>query len=320
MSARTLLPGGPCRRRTARPEHDPRARRTALEPDYTAALAARLVASGRTAEVRSPLDDAPLAHVPQSTVGDVVGRSRGLGGPSPVVADLPGPPGAVLLRLHDLILDRRDEIIDLIQLESGKARKHAFDEPLHVALTAATTAARRTSTLDSKRRIGVIPGLTRVDQNHVPKGVVGIISPWNPPSRWLCATVSPRSGRQHAVVAKPDAQTMLSALLAAELLEQAGFPARPCGGRRRPGPDRPPPSWSARTTSASTGSTATGRLIARRADQLIGCSLENSAAEPPPGAARRRPGGRPRVPCAPRSRTPASSASRWSGVFVADQV
>ena len=42
----------------------------------------------------------------------------------------------MLLRLHDLVLDRQDEIIDLIVLESGKARKHAFDEPLHIALTA----------------------------------------------------------------------------------------------------------------------------------------------------------------------------------------
>ena len=43
---------------------------------------------------------------------------------------------ALLLRLHDLVLDRQDEIIDLICWESGKARKHAFDEPLHIALTA----------------------------------------------------------------------------------------------------------------------------------------------------------------------------------------
>ena len=78
------------------------------------------------------------AHVPQSTRG----RRRGGVPPGP-----PRPGGAgrgprstsaqqLLLRLHDLLLDRQDEIIDLICWESGKARKHAFDEPLHVALTA----------------------------------------------------------------------------------------------------------------------------------------------------------------------------------------
>ena len=30
---------------------------------------------------------------------------------------------AVLLRFHDLVLDRQDEVLDLIQLESGKARR-----------------------------------------------------------------------------------------------------------------------------------------------------------------------------------------------------
>ena len=49
-----------------------------------------------------------------------------------------------LLRLHDLVLAQQDQIIDLICLESGKARKHAFEEPMHIALTAryyARTAA-----------------------------------------------------------------------------------------------------------------------------------------------------------------------------------
>jgi succinate-semialdehyde dehydrogenase/glutarate-semialdehyde dehydrogenase len=34
----------------------------------------------------------------------------------------------VLTWLHDLILDQQDEILDLVQLEAGKARIDAFDE------------------------------------------------------------------------------------------------------------------------------------------------------------------------------------------------
>ena len=77
---------------------------------------------------------------------------------------------AMLLRLHDLVLDRQDEIIDLICWESGKARKHAFDEPIHVALTARYYARTAHEHLDTERRLGVIPGLTRVEVNHVPEG------------------------------------------------------------------------------------------------------------------------------------------------------
>ena len=43
---------------------------------------------------------------------------------------------AVLLRYHDLVLANAQEILDLIQLESGKARIHAFEEVLDVAIQA----------------------------------------------------------------------------------------------------------------------------------------------------------------------------------------
>ena len=43
---------------------------------------------------------------------------------------------AVLRRFHDLVLARQEEILDLVQVESGKARKHAFEEVLDVAIVA----------------------------------------------------------------------------------------------------------------------------------------------------------------------------------------
>src|SRR3954452_14591108 len=41
---------------------------------------------------------------------------------------------AVFLRFHDLVLARQAEVLDLIQLETGKARKHAFEEVADVAI------------------------------------------------------------------------------------------------------------------------------------------------------------------------------------------
>src|SRR5438270_13250191 len=32
----------------------------------------------------------------------------------------------IFLRFHDLVLARQDELLDVVQLESGKARRHAF--------------------------------------------------------------------------------------------------------------------------------------------------------------------------------------------------
>src|SRR3954470_12887270 len=207
------------------PEHDATAS-YALEPGYVSALTDRLVAtSGETHEVRSPIDGAPLAHVPQSSEEDVVEAfARARRAQEDWARTSYAERQRLLLRLHDLVLDRQDEIIDLIVLESGKARKHAFDEPLHIALTARYYGRTLADHLATERKPGVFPGLTRIDVHHAPKGVVGIISPWNYPfTMALCdglAAVAAGNG----LVIKPDAQTMLSALLAAQLLEEAGFP------------------------------------------------------------------------------------------------
>ncbi|WP_395694029.1 succinic semialdehyde dehydrogenase [Nocardioides sp.] len=282
MSAQNPAAGGPVVDGPHDPEHDPRAS-YALEPDYTAALTARVLAtSGTSAEVRSPLDDAPLAHIPQSTDADVAEAfARARRAQVAWSRTSLDHRASLLLRLHDLILDRQDEIIDLIQLESGKARKHAFDEPLHVALTARYYARTAHQHLDTRRKIGVVPGLTRVEVNRIPKGVVGIISPWNYPFTMALVDGLPALLAGNAVVAKPDHQTMLSALLAVELLEQAGFPKDLWQVVAGPGSHIGPEIVGRADYICFTGSTATGRLIAQGcADRLIGCSLELGGKNP----------------------------------------
>ena len=283
MSASNPSPaGGPLVEGPRDPEHDPAAS-YALEPEYVAALTARLLAtSGRTVEVRSPLNGAPLAHVPQSSDADVdeafarARRAQQAWARTSIEAR-----SAALLRLHDLVLDRQDEIIDLIVWESGKARKHAFDEPLHIALTARYYARTAHQHLDTQRKLGVVPGLTRVEVNRVPKGVVGIISPWNYPFTMALCDGLPALLAGNAVVAKPDAQTMLSALLAAQLLEEAGFPRDLWQVVAGPGAEAGPAVIARADYVCFTGSTATGRGVAQAcAERLIGCSLELGGKNP----------------------------------------
>jgi succinate-semialdehyde dehydrogenase/glutarate-semialdehyde dehydrogenase len=83
------------------------------------------------------------------------------------------------------------------------------------------------------------------------------------------------------VVAKPDAQTMLSALLGAELLEQAGLPKDLWQVVAGPGPEIGGSIVERADYVCFTGSTTTGRVIARGcADRLIGCSLELGGKNP----------------------------------------
>jgi succinate-semialdehyde dehydrogenase/glutarate-semialdehyde dehydrogenase len=114
------------------------------------------------------------------------------------------------MRLHDLILDRRDEIMDVICWESGKARIHAFDEPLHVALTARYYARTLKKHLEPKSRSGVVPFLTQIEEHRIPKGVVAIISPWNYPFTMAMVDGIAALAAGNGVVSKPDHHTPFS--------------------------------------------------------------------------------------------------------------
>ncbi|MBU2694480.1 MULTISPECIES: succinic semialdehyde dehydrogenase [Pimelobacter] len=274
--------GGPVVEGPHDPEHDPRAS-YALEPDYVARLTDRILATtGRTTQVHSPINGAPVANIPQSSTEDVAEAFRRARVAQAAWARVSiDERSRILHRLHDIVLDRQDEIMDLIQLESGKARKHAFDEPLHIALTARYYARTAHRHLDTERRPGVVPVLTRVELNRVPKGVVGIISPWNYPFTMALCDGLPALLAGNAVVTKPDAQTMLSALLGAQLLEDAGFPRDLWQVVAGPGRELGTPIIERADYICFTGSTATGKIIAKQAaERLIGCSLELGGKNP----------------------------------------
>ena len=298
------------------PEHDPRAS-YALEPEYVAGLTRRLVStSGRTVSHTSPLGGQPLAHVPQSSPADVAEafvrarRAQAAWARTPLEER-----AATMLRLHDLVLDRQAEIMDLVILESGKARKDAYLEVAHIALTARYYGRTGREHLTTRRVPGIFPGLTRVDVNRLPKGVVGIISPWNYPFTMALCDGLPALMAGNAVVSKPDQQTVLTALLAAGLLDEAGFPADLWQVVTGGGPEIGGAGRRARRLHLLH------RLHDHRpqdrpavrgpADRLLAGARRQ---EPDAGAARRRrrEGGRGRG-ARRASPTPDSCASPWSG-------
>jgi succinate-semialdehyde dehydrogenase / glutarate-semialdehyde dehydrogenase len=65
----------------------------------------------------------------------------------------------VLLRFHDLVLERQAEGLDLAQLETGKARRDAFEELVDCAINARHYARVGPSLLAPVRRTGVFPAL-----------------------------------------------------------------------------------------------------------------------------------------------------------------
>ena len=123
------------------------------------------------------------------------------------------------------MLERRDELLDLLQLEGGKTRRHAFEEVLDAAMVSRYYACSAKNHLRPRKRRGAFPVLTATQEYHHPVGVVGIISPWNYPLTLSIRDAVPALAAGNAVVIKADSQTPFSALWGAALLEEAGLPA-----------------------------------------------------------------------------------------------
>lgn len=187
----------------------------------------------------------------------------------------------IMLRYHDLVLKHRDELLDLIQEETGKSRASALDEVLDVALTARHYAYRVAKLLKTTKVRGALPLITRTEVQRDPKGVVGIIAPWNYPLVMAVSDAIPALLAGNAVVLKPDSQTPRTALRAHELLLEAGLPAEVF----HVVPGRGATVGQAIVARCDylmfTGSTATGRTLAAQAgERLIGFSAELGGKNP----------------------------------------
>lgn len=246
-------------------------------------LARRVVAAGRERMlVRSPFDLEPIGEVPRSTPSDVVAAAAQARRVQEDWAQRPIPDRArVFRRFHDLILDRQSEVLDLIQLESGKARAHAHEEVADAAIVARYYAHRAEELLAPQSRQGLVPGVTQTWEYHHPKGLVAIVAPWNYPLSMGITDAIPALLAGNAVIEKPDSQTPFTTLWAIDLLVECGLPEGlwrvVCGA----GPVLGPELIAAADYVQFTGSTATGRTIARQAgERLLGCSLELGGKNP----------------------------------------
>jgi succinate-semialdehyde dehydrogenase/glutarate-semialdehyde dehydrogenase len=259
--------------------NQPTASREPLGPGRLAPL---LSATGPTMELSSPVTGRRVGELPTSTTTDLDEAARRARAAQSAWAARPiADRAGVLLAFHDYLLDHRDELVDLLQTESGKARLTAVEEVLHVALTARYYGRRAQSYLRSERGAGLLPVLTRIDRVYVPKGLVGVIAPWNysltmAVSDGLAALVA-----GNGLLLKPDHQTPLIALAAVEGLRTCGMPADLWQVVLGPGEVVGPAVIDRSDYVCFTGSTETGRKVAAQcAERLIGCSLELGGKNP----------------------------------------
>ncbi|MFH8253624.1 aldehyde dehydrogenase family protein [Streptomyces roseolus] len=204
--------------------------------------------------------------------------------PSPVVpvpACVPADVGGAIAEARvaqrewaRLPLAWQDEMLDLIQWETGQARCHAWQEVLQVANIAWRSARRVTRYLSRRRMRGMVADVAKVREVRVPKEGVGVVLPWKCPLSFGVGDVFPGLLARHAVVSKADDPTALTVLRTWGLLDEEGLPA----GTWRVVGSSP---VGAVDVVCFTGSTTIGRGAAKRAARrLVGCSLERRRKNP----------------------------------------
>ncbi|WP_424212223.1 succinic semialdehyde dehydrogenase [Streptomyces sp. BI20] len=246
-----------------------------VTPDLVARLTRDVIGSGRTAN-HTPLTGERLAELPESTPEDVATAFVRARAAQAAWEEVPVKArAAVLLRFHDLLLARQGEVLDLVQLETGKARLHAHEEVQAVVVAARHYGRRAAAYLRPKGHTGAVPLLTKVTELRRPRGVVGQIAPWNYPLELSVGDALPAFVAGNAVVMKPDTETALTALWARDLLIEAGLPAEVFQVVLGEGPVVGPELVRHADYVSFTGSTRTGREVARgAAERLVGVSLE----------------------------------------------
>jgi succinate-semialdehyde dehydrogenase/glutarate-semialdehyde dehydrogenase len=248
-----------------------------ITQEFLDRLASRVVASpGKTIPIEMPATGDLLGEVPHSTPEDLVAAAEAGRAAQRDWARVPVTDRAkVLLRFADLVLDREAEMLDVIQLENGKARRDAFEEILDVAQVARYYARTAPGLLRPHRRAGALPVLTQTAEYHHPKGLVGVISPWNYPLTLGISDTLPALVAGNAVLAKPDTKTPYTALFAAELLEEAGLPPGLLQVVVGPGQELGSTLIALSDFVMFTGSTRVGRgVAAQAAERLIDYSME----------------------------------------------
>lgn len=125
----------------------------------------------------------------------------------------------LLDRLATLLEERSDLIAQCLSLEMGAAIGYARAAQVPLAIAHVTTARE------------VLAGFSFVEQRgqtaitREPIGVAALITPWNWPLYQITAKVAPALAAGCTAVLKPSELSPLSALLFAEAIQDAGFPA-----------------------------------------------------------------------------------------------
>jgi len=223
-------------------------------------------ATGRYLDVLEPATGSAFARVPASDASDVARAVTAAGAAFPAWSAAPAAfRSRLLLRIADLIDAALEELAQAESLDTGKPV--ALARSLDIPRASANFRFFATAVLHTASEAHLTDRAALNYTIRRPRGVAGLISPWNLPLYLLSWKIAPALATGNTAVAKPSELTPLTATMLGELCVKAGLPpgvlnivhgaGAEAGAALVSHPDV--------STVSFTGGTATGKSIAAAA-------------------------------------------------------
>ncbi|NOT08463.1 MAG: aldehyde dehydrogenase [Gemmatimonadales bacterium] len=180
-------------------------------------------ASGRYVDVEEPATGTVIAKAPDSDDADAARAVAAAEAAFPEwAATKAGERSRILLRIAELIDARADELARAESDDTGKPLSLA--RSLDIPRASANFRFFATAVLQTRSETHATDRIALNYTLRQPRGVVGLISPWNLPLYLLSWKIAPALATGNTAVAKPSELTPLTASLLADICVEAGLP------------------------------------------------------------------------------------------------
>src|SRR4051812_258955 len=179
--------------------------------------------SGETFTADSPATGETIAEVPRGSREDaqraIDAANRASGGWSRSTAF---ERAAAMHRVADAVEDRREELVHTLTLDQGKPLCESREE-VEELVQYWRNAAEDGKRLEGRLANSFTPG-KRVLLVRRPRGVIGVITPWNWPYTMPAELIAPALASGNTVVWTPASSTAVAAVALAECVVDADLP------------------------------------------------------------------------------------------------
>ncbi len=226
--------------------------------------------SGRFLDNIEPATGKPYSQVADSGKADV---DLAVAAAEAAFADWSKKPAAerskILLRIADLIERDLEKLARAESIDTGKPLSLA--RSLDIPRAASNFRFFATAILHTENEAHITDGVAFNYTLRQPRGIAGLISPWNLPLYLLSWKIAPAIAVGNTAIAKPSELTPMTAYLLCEIAQEAGLPKGVLNVVHGTGPN----VGAAITahpkigTISFTGGTVTGRKVAEAAAPLF---------------------------------------------------